>query len=124
MFWLRVLMCFSALIGIVYYSLLDQFPPTVGQISLLLVNVVQIFLLILEKKPVLLEPEVRQPCLANVQAIGEATWLSWSSAHLENLKRGQQDLYIKMQSVLGMDVIRKLQNQTESNRTVAVTPDI
>ena len=200
MFWLRVLMCFSALIGIVYYSLLDQLPPTVGQISLLLVNLVQIFLLILEKKPVLLETEVReiyrqsfsmmstrefrrlikkgergsegdklfckegsnldrlyllirgkvsvskggqevarlgsgdfigemsflsgQPCLANVQAIGEASWLSWNSAHLENLKRGQQDLYIKMQSVLGMDVIRKLQNQTESNRTVAVTPDI
>ena len=28
-----------------------------------------------------------------------------------------------MQSVLGVDVIRKLQKQTESNRTVAVTPD-
>ena len=64
-----------------------------------------------------------QPCLADVQAICEASWLSWSSAHLENLKRGQQDLYIKMQSVLGVDVIRKLQKQTESNRTVAVTPD-
>jgi len=200
MFWLRVLMCFSALVGIVYYALLDQLPPAVGQVFLLLVNLVQIFLLILEKRPVLLAPEVReiykqsfsmmstrefrrlikkgergsegdklfceeggnldrlyllvrgkvsvskagqevvqlgsgdfvgemsflsgQPCLANVQAIGEATWLSWSSAHLESLKRGQQDLYIKMQSVLGMDVIRKLQNQTESNRTVAVTPEV
>ena len=53
-------MCFIALMGIVYYSILDQLPPTVGQISLLLVNLVQIFLLILEKKPVLLEPEVRE----------------------------------------------------------------
>ena len=60
MFWLRVLMCFSALMGIVYYSILNQLPPTVGQTSLLLVNLVQLFLLILEKKPVLLEPEVRE----------------------------------------------------------------
>lgn len=59
MVWLRLMTGISALLGIVYAALIGESLMFVGQIGLLFINLVQLFLLFLESRPIKLPADLK-----------------------------------------------------------------
>jgi hypothetical protein len=57
-----------------------------------------------------------QPASATVTAIDEAKLLAWNKQELLKLKETKPDLYMKFQSVLGVDLVQKLMRQSNHQR--------
>ena len=56
-----------------------------------------------------------EPTTADVKAEGDVEYISWSARQLKRVKRRDPKLWTKIQSVIGLDLVRKISHGTVSD---------
>lgn len=56
-----------------------------------------------------------EPTTADVRADGEVEYISWSARQLERIKRRDPKLWTRIQSVIGLDLVRKISHGAVTN---------